>query len=229
MSDRGEGSFAHFPKIAAKMYDRLMRLKQIEIQISEIAKDLLSKIEKGRLLDVGTGHGRLLAEIFSKNSSIELYGLDISKAMLSVANNNLKEISVNLQQGNIKESPYESNFFDLVTSTGSFYLWNQPIESLEEIFRILKPNCSAILYETHKDYNLEELNRILKLNLKGEGFIVRKLSPKFLKKQLKMTYSIEEVVEIIKQTPFAKVHEIQKITLANLPIWIRIKLSKTVN
>jgi ubiquinone/menaquinone biosynthesis C-methylase UbiE len=224
--DRGEQNFIKLPVFGAKIYNKMMNITPVQNQISQIAQDLLKVINKGRLLDIGTGHGNLLKEIHKFNPQIELYGLDISKAMIEVAKTNLTQIQVNLMQGNIISPIYEKDFFDLITCTGSFYLWNQPRESLNEIYRILKPNCKAVLFETYKNYDKEQFKRALKQNLKDESFLNKKLLPRFLRKQLRMTYSVEDVEEVIKSTEFANLYEILKVTIASLPIWMRIELRK---
>ena len=43
---------------------------------------------------------------------------------------------------------------------------------------------------------------------------------------MKMTYSTEEVEAIIKRTRFTKCHTVERITLAGLPAWLRISLTK---
>ncbi|MEJ2279058.1 MAG: class I SAM-dependent methyltransferase [Candidatus Lokiarchaeota archaeon] len=139
MNERGEKQFSHLPKFAAKLYDKLMKNKPIELQISEIANDIISNCNSGSILDVGTGHGRLLKKLHELAPNLELYGLDISHAMIKLAKNNLKSYNIDLQVSNILKTPYNDENFDIVTCTGSFYLWNKPIESVNEIFRILKP------------------------------------------------------------------------------------------
>ncbi|MFX1574387.1 MAG: class I SAM-dependent methyltransferase [Promethearchaeota archaeon] len=226
MSDRGEKSFIKLPKFAAKLYDKMMQLEPMKVQRSQIAEILLTQINEGSLLDIGTGHGRLLIEINKLNPKIELYGLDISEKMINLAKTNLKNIKTDLQQGNITNTNYNSNYFDLITCTGSFYLWNDPIEGLNEIYRILKPKRSAILFESHKEYDESSLKEEIKKNLSHEGFLTRKLVPYFLKKQIKMTYDINELKDILNKSSFEKNFSVEKITLANLPIWLKIELRK---
>jgi hypothetical protein len=60
MNDRGENSFIKLPRFAARLYDKMMQLEPMKVQRIQIAEDLLTYITEGRLLDVGTGHGRLL-------------------------------------------------------------------------------------------------------------------------------------------------------------------------
>ncbi|MFX1326081.1 MAG: class I SAM-dependent methyltransferase [Promethearchaeota archaeon] len=226
MNSRGEQGFVKLPKFAAKLYDKMMQLEPMKIQRKQIAELLLEQIDKGTLLDIGTGHGRLLIEINNLNPEIELYGLDISEKMIQLAKVNLKNIKANLQQGNITNTDYHTNFFDLITCTGSFYLWDAPIEGLNEIYRILKPKKTAFLFESHKEYDKLNLKNGIKENLSDEGFFDRKLVPYFLKKQLKMTYDISELKTILNKSLFKNNYSFEKISLANLPIWLKIELFK---
>lgn len=103
---RGEDNFLNLPGYAARLYDSFVKSNATRLQYLEIAQDLISKIEKGRLLDIGTGPGYLLLEIHKLNPSMELYGLDISTAMVDQASRNLAGIKVDLQQGNIRATEY---------------------------------------------------------------------------------------------------------------------------
>jgi len=227
MSSRGEKQFINFPRFAAKLYDYMISGYSTRAQINEIALYLSSNIKKGKLLDVGTGPGKLLVELHNLNRYIELYGLDISESMLKIAEKNLSGQPVDLRLGNILKTEYEDDFFDLITSTGSFYLWDLPIKSVDEIHRLLKVNGSAYLFDTYKEYDEQDFKRRLKSNLKKENFLRRYFSPFFLNKQLEMTYSISEIENILEKTSFKNSYEINKITLGGLPIWLRISLNKS--
>jgi ubiquinone/menaquinone biosynthesis C-methylase UbiE len=224
--DRGEKSFVKLPKFGAKMYDKMMRLSPMQLQRREIAEDLVKYIKSGTLLDVGTGHGRILREICNLNPEIDLYGLDISEKMIEIAKENLEDIPATLKSGNISNPPYEDNVFDIVTSTGSLYLWDLPITSINEIHRILKNGGLALIYESHKEYDETEIKKIVRSNLQNESWFSKKIVPLFLNKQLKMTYDIPDLKNLIENSLFQSSYEIEKITLANLPIWLRIKLKK---
>lgn len=177
MSNRGEGSFVNLPRFGARLYDILTRTKAIQAQFREITPYLVSQISHGRLLDVGTGPGWLLLEIYRLNPEIELFGLDISDSMVQLAKKNLSGIRADLRQGNIHNTNYESNFFDVITCTGSFYLWDHPEECLEEIHRILRDNQSAYLFETYRDFDNGEFRQTLKANLQKENLLRRLITP----------------------------------------------------
>jgi ubiquinone/menaquinone biosynthesis C-methylase UbiE len=225
-TSRGEDSFVNLPPFAARLYDNMMQSDATQMQYKEIAQDLVSRMENGRLLDIGTGPGHLLREIHKLNPTIELYGLDISNSMVEQARRNLAEIKVDLQCGNIKATNYESDFFDLITCSGSFYLWDNPNECLEEIHRILRDGGAAYLYETHRDIDKQKLRRRMRENLKGDNMIRKFLAPRFFIKQIGMTYSKLEIIDIIDKTKFVKRNKIEEITIYNLPVWLRVKLEK---
>jgi ubiquinone/menaquinone biosynthesis C-methylase UbiE len=225
-TSRGEDSFVNLPAFAAKLYDSMMQSSATKLQYREIAQDLVSRMKSGRLLDVGTGPGYLLREIHKLNPEIELHGLDISNSMVEQANRNLADIKVDLQCGNIKATNYKSDLFDLVTCSGSFYLWDNPIDSLEEIYRILKLGGAAYLYETHRDINKQELWQKMRENLKGDNLIRKVFAPRFFIKQIGMTYTKKEIAEIIEKTSFVRSYTIEEITIFNLPVWVRVRLDK---
>ena len=229
MNSRGEKDFIKLPRFAAKLYDYMTQGYNTQLQIEEIACYLASKINVGRLLDIGTGPGRLLYVINNINPEIELYGLDISISMVEQAKKNLKDNNVNLKVGNIEKTEYKDDFFDIITTTGSFYLWDNPEDSINEIYRILKVNKSAYLFETYKNYNEYDYKKALKANLKNENILRKSFSPYFLNKQLQMTYKISEIKDILDKTRFNSNYHISKIELSGLPTWLKIDLNKTIN
>ena len=226
MTSRGEADFVKFPPIAAKLYDQMMQAKATGRQYVEIAADLASRIQEGCLLDIGTGPGCLLLEIHKLNPAIQLFGLDISPAMIAQAQKTLSGLGVELKLGNIQKTVYPNDFFDLITCSGSFYLWDEPEESLNEVYRILKPGKTALLYETHRDYDEGEIHKAVAANLKGENLFRKLTMPRFLMQQLKMTYHQEEIIQIIENTRFSKDYQLEPIIISNLPIWLRIVLEK---
>lgn len=226
MADRGENDFAHFPRAAAWLYDWLLRIGPVETQTGEIARDLASRLEAGRLLEIGPGPGRLLLEIHKQNANLGLFGLDISASMLRRAARNLEGIAVDLRQGSIRHTGYESDFFDAVTCVGSFYLWDEPAECADEIFRILRAGRSAYLFESYRDCNAGDFRQALAANLRQVDPVRRMISGFALKKQLRMTYRIEDYVRIFDSTRFAGSYALEKVALAGMPIWVRIRLTK---
>jgi ubiquinone/menaquinone biosynthesis C-methylase UbiE len=227
MKTRGEKQYINMPSFAARLYDNLTSVKGVNKTFEDISIFVNSILQEGRLLDIGTGPGRLLYEINKKIPKLDLFGLDISASMLSIARQNLKDlIHVDLRAGNIVNTDYEDNFFDCIVSSGSFYNWDKPIDGLNEIYRILKPGRSALIFESTQDYDKASLDSKLKENLKGYGFLRKAISTYFLKRQLRMTYTIPEFNSILSQTKFTTGYKINQIELGNLPIYVKIELNK---
>jgi len=227
MSTRGEKQYIRMPAFAASLYDNLTRVKGVNQTFEEIAVFISNRLDQGKILDIGTGPGRLLLEISKKNPDLELFGLDISAGMLAVAGQNLQGVQhVDLQVGNISHSGYSDNFFDSVLSTGSFYNWDDPVAGLNEIFRILKPGRTACIFESYKGFDQQLLKARLRSNLKGYNPVRRWLSKYFLYKQLRMTYTEEEFEALLKQSAFRAHFKMVPLEMGNLPIYVRLDLVK---
>lgn len=226
MRSRGETQFLRFPRFAAGLYSRLTHTHSLQQQYQEIAAILTSQIPSGRVLDTGTGPGWLLRAIHTLNPSLELFGLDLSHAMIRLARRNLSGVPANLTQANVCATGYAANCFDAVVCSGSFYLWDRPEQGLDEIHRILKPGGSAQLFETNRDYDRQAYRAALRANLEREGLAMRLVGPLLLGKALPMAYRMDEVATIVSRTSFAGRCRIEPLTLAGLPIWMHIHLIK---
>jgi ubiquinone/menaquinone biosynthesis C-methylase UbiE len=224
--DIREAHFLRMPRFAARLYDWFLLMEPTKAQTRDVARDLATRIEQGRLLDIGTGPGRLLLELHRLNPRIALFGLDISPAMIDVARRNLKGIPVDLRQGRAEETGLPANFFDLVTCTGSLYLWDYPEQGLEEIFRILKRGCSAYLFEVHNDVDQEAFRAALRNRLRELDMFRRLIGPFALRKALSIAARTEEYVAIIKNTGFAASFMVDQVELGAVPMWLRITLTK---
>lgn len=227
MKTRGEKQYINMPVFAARLYDNLNSVKGVNKSFEEISEFLGNILKQGKLLDIGIGPGRLLFEINKRIPQIDLYGIDISASMLDVAKRNLKDIkNIDLRIGNINHTDYPDSFFDCIVSTGSFYNWDNPVKGINEIFRILKSVNTAYIFDTYRDYDAKLLIPRLKDNLKEYNFLRKTLSKFFLRKQLRMTYSILEFSQIAEQTKFMNDYNVQQIELGNLPIYVRLELKK---
>ena len=225
METRGEKNFIKMPLFAARKYDRLTDVKGVNNSFSKMAGYVATQHTQGRLLDVGTGPGRLLLELKEQIPGIELHGLDISASMLKIARKRVGE-DVDLKLGNITKTDYPNDYFDCIVCSGSFYNWDNPIEGLNEIYRILKPGQKAFLFETTRDYDPELLGINLHNNLAEYGQLRRIMSIMFLKKQLKMTYSTAEYNQLVLRSKFRDSYSIVRDVLGSLPIYVRIELTK---
>lgn len=116
---------------------------------NRIALDLLDLQTGNAVLEIGFGHGRLIAELAKRCPQGSITGLDHSPDMVRMASGlNLAAISsgiVRLDLGDSRSLPYESQTFDRIVSIHTVYFWGQPDDHLREIRRVLKPGGRFVL------------------------------------------------------------------------------------
>ena len=126
------------------------------------------------ILDIGCGTGKLLFLLNKKYKESNFYGIDISPAMVKASKEVVsKKNRKNLIEADIKNLPFVSNYFEIVTATHVLYHVPNIKNAVKEMNRVLKPN--GILFVTTTDYDLDQgLNKIHYQALKKLGF------PKFM-------------------------------------------------
>jgi ubiquinone/menaquinone biosynthesis C-methylase UbiE len=119
------------------------------------AEDILSHCSQGALLDIGTGPARLLLKLHQQSPGMRLVGIDSSSAMITKAKQNVAEAGllefVEIKLGSANNIPFPEQSFDIVVSTVSMHHWKQPEACLNEIYRVLKDNSYAIIYDLVSD------------------------------------------------------------------------------
>ena len=81
-------------------------------------------------LDLGCGTGEMMKLILQKDNRKELYGIDLSEEMLSVAKAKLPD-EVKLLLGDSESLPFPDNFFDVVYCNDSFHHYPASSESIK--------------------------------------------------------------------------------------------------
>jgi ubiquinone/menaquinone biosynthesis C-methylase UbiE len=108
----------------------------------------------GRVLDIGTGSGRLAFELIKNNRLFELIGLDVSadmlKQALNLSHDNPNRRSFNLVQATAARLPFPDESFDAVTSYASLHHWQQPVDVFNEIWRVTKNNGWIVIRDNRR-------------------------------------------------------------------------------
>jgi ubiquinone/menaquinone biosynthesis C-methylase UbiE len=111
---------------------------------SEFSKEFLSECS-GRVLDLGSGSGRHLTKI----KSGKMHLVDFSEEMLRLAEKkSLKlKIDAEFKKGNLWDIPYEDNYFDYAICISALHCISpeKHKESVDEIYRVLKPSGRALI------------------------------------------------------------------------------------
>ena len=120
-----------------------------------------------RTLDVGCGLGYAVIQ-YASRKLVEAHAIDYSGAMIESAREVCRQTgsrllgTVNFQEGNVLDLPFEGDYFDVVTSSRCLMAlldWELQKQALAEIARVLKPGGMLVLMEGTFE-GLEKLNRV---------------------------------------------------------------------
>lgn len=157
------------------------------------------------ILDIGTGTGYVLNQIYNNINKVHLFGNDNSPVMLDEAKKRCPFANFVLCDN--YNLDFDSNSFDMVVAK------NVTRFSAREIYRILKPGGIFIYREYGKGKGFREIAQLFKERLirsRCKSFYVNKLKEAGfdIKKSFycysTKNYSIQEIIDIIKSYPFIK-------------------------
>jgi tRNA (uracil-5-)-methyltransferase TRM9 len=108
---------------------------------------LAQKWQKGRLLNIGCGHG---ADFLPLKEKFELYGMDFSSEMIKMARrySHKFEFPVNLMVADARRLPFAAKTFDWAISVATYHHIkgkDEQLASLHELRRVLKPGAEAFI------------------------------------------------------------------------------------
>ena len=95
----------------------------------------------GRLLEVPVGTGVLSLPRYQNLDGVEIFCVDYSDKMLTVAENRAKQLNlrgVNFIRGDVATLPFADNFFDLVVSINGFHVFPDKAAAFSETRRVLR-------------------------------------------------------------------------------------------
>ena len=221
-------------RIATAIQDVVGRRREEAGLYREIA-DQLQLPQAGRLLDVGTGTGWQLKVIHEMRPDMQLFGLDVSQHSIRRAKANLQGLPVDLRVSGIEKTTHPDNTFDIVTCNSSMSYWDNLIECFNEIYRILKVGGAAILFEPRKGIDIDQVVKTIHANMADASRLRRFLAVNLNKYGLRFgnrlglqLYSMQEIRDIANQSRFKDNISTEITTLQNLPIFMRIRMSRSV-
>ena len=94
-----------------------------------------------RVLDIGCGSGDFLLELAEKHSEWDLYGVDFDERAVNQA----RQLGFSVHHGSVQDAKYIDNFFDEIYMNHVLEHTPNPLETLKETCRILKPNRHLII------------------------------------------------------------------------------------
>lgn len=106
------------------------------------------------ILEIGHGNAGHLKSLLNLAQDLKYTGVDISETMHNEAKKLNKEFQTKadfvLYEG--KKLPFEDQTFDKIFTVNTVYFWENPVEFLNEIYRVLKDNGTFVLTFGQRDF-----------------------------------------------------------------------------
>ncbi|HEX2181615.1 MAG TPA: class I SAM-dependent methyltransferase, partial [Rubrobacteraceae bacterium] len=135
---------------SAGAYDALVA-SVLEGFYARVAGEVAAAHPGGKLLEVGSGPGRLAVRLAREAPGVTLTGVDISDAMLERAAHRAAGAGLSerarFEVGDVAALPLSDEEFSAVVSTLSLHHWSDPASGLAEIHRVLEPGGEARIYD----------------------------------------------------------------------------------
>lgn len=124
----------------ARQWDEIRRMHVDDAEVEAKLLDVLPYTDNSRLLDIGTGTGRIL-ELFGPRVA-ESLGVDFSRAMLALARSRLDALEIpacQVRQGDMYQLPADDSCFDIATLHLVLHYADDPGAVIVEAARVLVP------------------------------------------------------------------------------------------
>lgn len=110
---------------------------------------VVQKASHSMIADFGCGGGRNTAALLKRFPAATVTALDYSKAACDKTKQfNRHEVQsgrCNVVQGDVSRLPFEAATFDVITAFETVYFWPGPVESFQEVWRVLKPGGTFMI------------------------------------------------------------------------------------
>lgn len=102
-----------------------------------------------RVLEIGFGNGRTVADVITQAADVHYTGIDSSPTMVAEASRvNAALVAagkVTFQLGSAERMPFADDTFDRAFSIGVVHFWANPAGPLAEVRRVLRPGGSMFI------------------------------------------------------------------------------------
>lgn len=186
----------------AKRMEKLIRWRHKPLA-KKVVENLSPLPDKPIILDVGTGPGFLAVEIGKLVPEAKIVGLDISQAMLDIAERKTREAGVNFEvkKGAAEEMPVESRSADSAVSSNSLHEFENPKNALAEVFRVLKPGGKLFISDFNPAYPGWKARLLWFFTLLAGG---KDMASGFWRSR-RQSYRLEQVIAMCREAGFSEI------------------------
>jgi ubiquinone/menaquinone biosynthesis C-methylase UbiE len=130
-----------------------------------------------------------------------MVGADISQTFIRIANENAERAGFDIafEEGDACDLPYPANGFDFIFCRAAFKNFSRPLAALNEIYRVLKPGCDALIIDLRKDFSAQDLDGYLQGRGAVNAALIKLIFNTMLKKR---AYTREGIAQLASQSQF---------------------------
>ncbi len=115
-----------------------------------------------RVLDVACGTGELEMRIARQFPRQEVFGLDLSEAMLKSARRKLALYpNMHFSQGDSRQLAFPDAHFDIVVTCSAFHYMREPQRVITEFARVVKPGGRILIVDWCRDFLFAKIYNLL--------------------------------------------------------------------
>ena len=168
-AERAEAASRYFTS-HAEVWDQIRSLHVGESEVERAIGTALGRRALGRLVDVGTGTGRMI-ELFGPRAS-QAIGIDRSSEMLRLARVKLEAAGIpsSLRQGDMYALPLADHSADNIIIHQVLHYAHSPANAIAEAARVLAPGGTLLVvdFAAHEREELRERDAHIRLGFEDE-------------------------------------------------------------
>jgi ArsR family transcriptional regulator len=168
-AERTEAANRYFTS-HAEIWDQIRSLHVAETEVERAIDRALGKRPLGRLVDIGTGTGRMI-ELFASRATQSI-GIDRSSEMLRLARVKLEAAGIvsSLRQGDMYALPLADQCADTVVIHQVLHYAHSPATAIAEAARVLAPGGTLLVvdFAAHEREELREQDAHIRLGFEDE-------------------------------------------------------------
>jgi SAM-dependent methyltransferase len=130
------------------------RLRFLSSAVADLTWQVLDRVPlpaAARILDAGSGSGRLVADLAGQDPAREVVGVDVDTTLLAAAREYAAERGVTnaaFEHASVTDLPFPDASFDLVTCRFVLMHVPDPLAALAEMRRVCRPGGAVVVIES---------------------------------------------------------------------------------
>lgn len=153
-------------------------------------------VRSGVALDVGTGPGQIPIKLALRLPQLEIVGIDLSEAMLAKARNGAAAAGVDSQvrfeMGDARRLPFPDHHFDLVMCNSLLHHAADPLATLNELARVIRPQGALLLRDLKRPSAL-----VFGLHIAWYGRHYQGLMKRLFTDSVRASYTVTELEDLL--------------------------------